>query len=77
MWSILGILLIAAMIMLIELPTLLQNKWKKELWMFSLLLGMGVGLSIAESLEAEIPNPVDWITIAYKPLSDAIFSVLK
>jgi hypothetical protein len=74
MWVIAGILLVAILIIVLEVPPLLEKKQKKELWVFSLLLFLGVGLSIAESLDLNIPNPLDWIAIIYKPLSDLIMS---
>ncbi|MBO1515439.1 hypothetical protein [Metabacillus bambusae] len=77
MWVIAGILLVATLIIVLEVPPLLEKKQKKESWVFSLLLLFGVGLSIAESLDLNIPNPLDWIAIIYKPLSDLIMSLLK
>jgi len=69
MWSIAGIIAATAVIALLEAPALWRNRWRKELWMFSLLLLFGTGLSIAISLHAPVPNPLDWITAVYKPIS--------
>lgn len=77
MWVSAGILVITVMIIIKEVPTLLRNKLKKELWVFSILLLFGTGLSIAQGLQKEIPNPIDWISFIYKPLSDLISSFLK
>ncbi len=77
MLVIVGILVVAAFIVLIEVPTLLKKKLRKELWVFSLLLLFGVGLSIANSLQIDIPNPMDWITVVYKPVSDVVSGLLK
>jgi hypothetical protein len=77
MWAIIGILVAAVIIIIIELPSLLKKKLKKELWTFSFLLLIGTGVSIAKSLRMEISNPLDWISMVYKPISDAIFSFLK
>ena len=41
-----GILLIAATILWIEVPPLLEKKYKKELLVFAILLAIAVGLSI-------------------------------
>ncbi|WP_307891684.1 hypothetical protein [Bacillus swezeyi] len=72
-----GILLISGLIILLELPTLWKKKQKKEIWVFSLLLAFGVALNITEGLGVEVPNPLDWLAVIYKPLSDAIMSLLK
>jgi hypothetical protein len=72
-----GILLVAAVILWIDVPPLLEKKDKKELLVFSILLAIGVGLSIALALGKPIPNPVDLINFMFKPLSDAIMPWLK
>ncbi|WP_257348508.1 hypothetical protein [Pseudalkalibacillus decolorationis] len=77
MWGIAGILLIALLIIIFEVPSLWKSKQKKELWVFFLLLIFGVGLSIAKSLAVNIPNPLDWIIAVYKPFSDAMMNILK
>lgn len=77
MWSIIGVLAAAGIIALIEIPSLLKKKLKRELWTFSILLLFGTGLSIALGLQVEIPNPIDWIIAVHKLMSDFIFSLLK
>jgi len=72
-----GILAVAMVIFMIEAPPLLKQKKKKELWVFSILLLFGVGVSIAEGLQVNIPNPLDAITLIYKPLHDWILNILK
>lgn len=72
-----AILAVAMVIIMIEVPPLLKQKKKKELWVFSILLLFGVGVSIAEGLQVNIPNPLDGITWIYKPLHDFILSFLK
>lgn len=72
-----GILLIAAAILWIEVPPLLEKKYKKEFLVFSILLAIGVGLGITLALEKTIPNPLDLLTIIFKPLDDVISNLLK
>lgn len=72
-----GILIAAVIIMIIEVPSLLKKRQKKELWVFGILLLLGTGLSIAESLQVDIPNPLDGIAIVYKPFSDFLFGLLE
>ncbi|MGC4377402.1 hypothetical protein WD019_10745 [Fictibacillus sp. Mic-4] len=77
MWAILGIIAIAAFIIWFEVPQLAKKKLKKEMVVFFTLLSIGVGLSIAQSLHVHIPNPLDLITFIFKPVSDAVFGLLK
>ncbi|MDQ8735187.1 hypothetical protein [Paenibacillus sp. LHD-38] len=77
MLAIAGILTVSIAIAILEVPALRKKKWKKELWVFSVLLLIGAGLSIAQSLHVKIPNPLDWISFIYKPLSDSLTRLLK
>ncbi|MGP7818885.1 hypothetical protein [Niallia sp. 01092] len=72
-----GILLVSIVIALIEVPPLLRKGLTKEIWVFSILLLFGTGLSIAEGLQMNIPNPLNWIGAVYKPFSDFLFGLLK
>ena len=77
MWMILLILLISLVIVAIEAPFLKRNGLKKEHFVFGCLLLLGTGLCIAEAVEANIPNPLDWITFVYWPFSDLILSMVE
>lgn len=77
MWAIIGILAASAIIACIEVPSLLNKKMIKELFAFAALLLLGTGLSIAQSARVSIPNPLDWIAAVYRPMSDAILSLLR
>ncbi|WP_397538937.1 hypothetical protein [Rummeliibacillus pycnus] len=73
-----GILLISAAMLWIEVPPLLEKKHKKELLVFSILLVIGVGLSITLfGFDKPIPNPFDFLTFIFKPLNDVISLLLK
>ncbi|MGQ3480068.1 MULTISPECIES: hypothetical protein [unclassified Paenibacillus] len=67
---ILGIMLSAAVIMILEVPYMLRKRLRKELWVFSILLLLGVGISSAKSLQWTTPTPLNWITAVYKPFTD-------
>ncbi|UVI28587.1 hypothetical protein [Paenibacillus spongiae] len=71
------ILLATAAIVMLEVPSLVKHKRKKELWAFSMLLLFGSALSIALSLNADIPNPVDWISALYRPFSNMLEMAFK
>jgi hypothetical protein len=73
----LGIIVAAGIIMAIEIPGLLKKKWKKELWVFVILMVFSVGVSIAQSLQVKLPNPLDWITAVYQPFTNLVMKWLK
>ncbi|MBU8917199.1 hypothetical protein BGM25_14280 [Bacillus sp. FJAT-29953] len=67
----------AIMIIAFEIPKMRKKKLTKELWVFSVLMVMAVGLGIAESLHLNIPNPLNGIRIVLQPISDFIYGLLK
>ncbi|MER2060189.1 MAG: hypothetical protein ABTA16_15320 [Niallia sp.] len=73
MLKVIGILLVAAVIWRVEVPSLLQKNYKKELVVFLLLLSIGVGLGIVQALGKTIPNPMDFLTFIFNPLNDIFF----
>ncbi|WFD09644.1 hypothetical protein [Tepidibacter hydrothermalis] len=77
MWYILGILTVSIGITLYEVPYLLKKNLKRESWAFFILLIFGIILSIVESLNISISNPLDWLTFIYKPFTDFILGLLK
>jgi hypothetical protein len=74
---ILLVLAFAAILCIVEVPKLLRAKSSKELWVFSLLLALGVSLSILKSLKVEIGNPADLFAWIYSPLEGVMESLLK
>jgi undecaprenyl pyrophosphate phosphatase UppP len=77
MWPIVGILLITGCIIAFEFPRLIKQKMYKELCIFSLLIAFGFILSILESFNVELPNPLDALTFIYKPISTFIFGLFE
>ncbi len=77
MWSFLGVIAVTIAIASFEIPQLKKNNLKKELLVFCILLPLAFILSIAKILYETLPNPLDGLTIIYKPLSDFIFKILK
>ncbi|MDQ6596117.1 hypothetical protein E2K98_20645 [Bacillus salipaludis] len=77
MLGVAGTIVAAIMMIAFELPNLRKNKLTKELWVFSILMLIAVGLGIAQSLDLHIPNPLIGITYIFKPFSDFIYGFLK
>ncbi len=77
MWQILGIIIVSLGIVALEVPPLLEKGFKKELWIFSVLLTVGLVLSILFTLGIKIPNPYDMLTTIYQPFTDFILSAIE
>ncbi|MDN4106423.1 hypothetical protein [Paenibacillus polymyxa] len=72
-----SIIVAGIIIACIETPMLLKNKFIKELWIFSLLLIVGVMLGVLQTLHLPVPNPTEIITVIFKPISNEILSIFK
>lgn len=64
-----GILIIAAVILFMEVPQLLEKKYTRELVVFLILLTIGVGLSITLGFGKVFPNPLELLSYIFKPLN--------
>lgn len=56
----------------IEIPKMLRTQSYKDLWVFLLLLGLGVVLAILKSFNFDIPNPADWVAWVYAPVAKLV-----
>lgn len=74
--TILLVLGFAAVVCIVEAPKLFRAKSFGELWAFSLLLALGVVLSILKSLNVDIGNPSDLFAWIYSPLDGVMKSLL-
>ncbi|MFF2890318.1 hypothetical protein [Paenibacillus sp. NPDC057967] len=72
-----GILTTAVIIAMLELPGLWKKRQVKEIWLFSILLLLGTGVGIAESLHIPLPNPLDWVSYIYRPIGQLLDSALN
>ncbi|GIP32616.1 hypothetical protein [Paenibacillus sp. J2TS4] len=67
-----GVILVGLAIAIREIPYLKKNRLKKEAAVFWILLIAGTGLGVALGMKLPLPNPLDWIIMLYKPISDAL-----
>lgn len=66
MWSMTAIIVIAIGIFMFEFPKLYKKNRKKDAWFFAIFLLFFTSFSVLESLNVEIPNPLDLIQRFYK-----------
>ncbi|WP_028401563.1 hypothetical protein [Ectobacillus panaciterrae] len=76
MIGVVGILIVAIGIAIIEIRNLLKKEDRKELWTFGIFLLVGTGLGIAKVLNVHIPSPMKGLTIILKPLSKLFYGFL-
>lgn len=72
----LGILVITAVIMAIDVPPMVKKKQKKELWVFFIILIPGVIAGILLAFGVHLPNPTDFIAWLFRPVTNWIHYVL-
>lgn len=72
-----AVLLFAGVLCVIEIPRMLQQHLIRELWVFSLLLFLGVSLVILQSLGFQLPNPSDWVAWVYAPISNWLREIMQ
>lgn len=70
MVKIIGILLVTAVIVMIDVPTMWKNKQKKELVIYSVIFFIGVTCLILLAVGIKIPSPVELFTIMEKPFNN-------
>ena len=75
MWMVAGLLAAAGVCAAYEIPSL--KAYKKDLWVFSLLLLLGTALSIVAAFQGHIPNPLDWIAAIFKPAGNWMQNYFK
>lgn len=77
MVKVLGIVIISLLIAWKEIPPLKKQKKKKDIWIFSILQLTATTLLSLVILEVKIPSPLEVIRVVYKPISDALFTLLS
>ncbi|SFE37882.1 hypothetical protein SAMN04487969_102241 [Paenibacillus algorifonticola] len=68
-----GILIISALaitLAVIELPKLAKKGWKKEIFVYLIMLAGGAFLSICAFNQIRLPSPLNIIVYIYKPLEN-------
>lgn len=72
MWRVAAVLAVGIMVIVIEAPSLIKTKKRRELWAFSGLLLSGTALCIAVIIGIDVPSPLEWIKRIYEPISRTI-----
>ncbi|WP_034630998.1 hypothetical protein [Desulfotruncus alcoholivorax] len=68
--AIIGVLFAFSIIIWLQAPSLVQKKMWRELVVFSVLLLIGMIISIPQALGMQVPSPNDLIVTLFKPFAE-------
>ncbi len=71
------VLIFVAVLMVIEIPMMLRNKYYKDLWVFLIFLISGAIVQILKILKVDVLNPSDTIAWFFSPVVELIKNLLK
>lgn len=69
------ILIFAGIIVALELPRMVKEKEHKEIRAFSVLLLIGIGISLVQAFVSGIPTPLNFLSYIFKPFSELLSAV--
>ncbi|WP_289139889.1 hypothetical protein [uncultured Brevibacillus sp.] len=72
MLYLLAVVGVSVVIVLIDVPTLIKNKWWKEMGVFSFFLIAGLAIGTARAFHLNIPNPLEFVIKINKPIEDLV-----
>jgi len=58
---------------ILEILPLLRRNMRREAWIYGIVLGIGVLLSVMTALKIKYPNPYTLLEWMFRPLSNIIF----
>jgi hypothetical protein len=64
-----GMVVVALFLAMLEVPSLVQQKLKKDIIVFCLLLTVSTALIILRVLNVPMPNPMDSLMAIFSPLT--------
>ncbi|MFE8697215.1 hypothetical protein ACFYKT_12795 [Cytobacillus sp. FJAT-53684] len=68
----LGLILIYLAISYFQIRQLIKDKMKREIWIYSIIMLVVTGITIAMIYKIPIPNPLNLIAFILKPLTKII-----
>lgn len=72
-----GIILLAILFAVVELPPLIKEKRMYPSILYISLMGIGSIVSVLYGLDLPLPNPLDTVIFLFEPLSTWLFNLLK
>lgn len=72
-----AVLILSTCLGFTEIPGMKKRKQIKELWIYSILLGLFTILAVLKCLGVKIPNPSDFVAWIYSPLTNITKAITK
>lgn len=69
------ILGVTSLIIRFDVPSLIKSKYTKELWVFSILLLIGVTMNVIVNVFQNVPTPLNALTTLLAPLNHLLENV--
>lgn len=69
------ILGVTSLIIRFDVPSLIKSKYTKELWVFSILLLIGVTMNVIVNVFQNVPTPLNALTTLLSPLNHLLENV--
>lgn len=69
------ILGVTSLIIRFDVPSLIKSKYTKELWVFSILLLIGVTMNVIVNIFQNVPTPLNALTTLLAPLNHLLENV--
>jgi hypothetical protein len=77
MLRVLLVIIISVVVFFMELRYLVERKLKREFKVFCVFFILAMFLNVLKVLSINIPNPFDYLTIVYKPITNLILTIFK
>ncbi|WP_426451442.1 hypothetical protein ACP26L_04860 [Paenibacillus sp. S-38] len=71
-----ALLLLAAVIAYKEFPRMRRERRYRDLVVFTVMLLTGTLLGILQAARVPLPNPLDWMTAVYRPVSRGLDALI-
>ncbi|NWL86237.1 MULTISPECIES: hypothetical protein [unclassified Paenibacillus] len=69
------ILGVTSLIIRFDVPSLVKSKYTKELWVFSILLLIGITMNVIANVLQNVPTPLKALTFILDPLNHLLENI--
>ncbi len=74
---IIALLVVFGLVLWLEVPGMVKQKWWRELVVFGLIWGLALVVTVAQTYDLPLPNPTKGLIYIFKPVSQFFEGVLS